>query len=61
MNKNILVVEDNDVNLELVTLLIKQYSKDHDEEINIFTAANGKEAFELCETKHMDIVFMDAG
>lgn len=59
MNKNILVVEDNDVNLELILLLIKQYSKDNDENINIFTAANGKEAVELCSTETMDIVFMD--
>lgn len=59
MNKNILVVEDNDVNLELVTLLIKQYSKEHDVQLNIFAASNGKEAFELCETESMDIVFMD--
>lgn len=59
MSRNILVVEDNDVNLELISLLIKEYNKANNENINIFTAVNGKEAVELCSTVTMDIVFMD--
>jgi len=59
MQKNILVVEDNEVNLELIALFIKQYSKDYTQEIGVFTAKDGKEAVELCSTTPMDIIFMD--
>lgn len=59
MHNNILVVEDNDVNLELITLLIKQYSKDNDYALNVFIARNGKEAVETCEDNPIDLIFMD--
>jgi CheY-like chemotaxis protein len=59
MHNNILVVEDNDVNLELITLLIEQYSKDNDYALNIFTARNGEEAVNTCDENHIDIIFMD--
>ena len=59
MHNNILVVEDNDVNLELITLLIEQYSKEHDCNLNIFIARNGEEAVKACDKDPMDIIFMD--
>jgi CheY-like chemotaxis protein len=59
MHNNILVVEDNDVNLELITLLIEQYSKEHDCNLNVFIARNGEEAVEVCEHNPIDIIFMD--
>ncbi len=59
MHNNILVVEDNDVNLELITLLIEQYSKDNDYVLNVFTARNGEEAVKICNENHIDIIFMD--
>lgn len=59
MHNNILIVEDNDVNLELITLLIKQYSEANDYVLNIFTSRNGEEAVKICDEHPIDIVFMD--
>lgn len=59
MNNNILAVDDNDVNLELIVLLIKQYSKENDYPLNIFTASNGEEAVKICDENHIDLIFMD--
>ena len=59
MHNNILVVEDNDVNLELITLLIKQYSKDNGCDLNVFIARNGEEAVKACDQNPIDIIFMD--
>ena len=59
MNKNILIVDDNDVNTELILQLTKNYSLENDIELNIFTAANGQEAIEVCERESIDLIFMD--
>lgn len=59
MNKNILVVEDNELNLEVITLLIRQYAQEQNESIEIFTATDGKMAVELCDKQQIDIIFMD--
>ena len=59
MSKNILVVDDNEVNLELITALIEQYKKESDVSITIFSAVNGEEAVKVCEENFMDLVFMD--
>lgn len=59
MQKNILVVDDNDVNLELIVQLLQQYDEQHDHTFEIFTAHNGKEAVEICSSQPMDLVFMD--
>lgn len=59
MHNNILVVEDNDVNLELITLLIKQYSKANACDLNVFIARNGEEAVKTCDQNPIDIIFMD--
>ncbi|MFC2074531.1 response regulator [Campylobacterota bacterium] len=59
MKRNILVVEDNDVNLELISLLIEQYSEEKNADINLLTARNGQEAVELCSSQPIDLIFMD--
>lgn len=59
MQRNILVVEDNEVNLELISFLVTQYGKDNDQDIKLFTAVNGQEAVDICSKKHVDIIFMD--
>jgi len=59
MQRNILVVEDNDVNLELITLLIRQYSEEKEQDINLLTANNGQEAVDICSKQAIDIIFMD--
>ncbi len=59
MKRNILVVEDNDVNLELITLLIRQYAEEKNVDINLLTANNGQEAVDICSSQPMDIIFMD--
>ena len=59
MDKRILVVDDNDVNLELITLLIQQYTKEKEIELELLTAENGQEAVDICTAQHIDIIFMD--
>ena len=59
MRRNILVAEDNDVNLELLSLLIKQYSEEKNVDINLLTARNGQEAVDICSSEPIDIIFMD--
>lgn len=59
MKRNILVAEDNDVNLELISLLIEQYSEEKNVEINLLTASNGQEAVDICSSEPVDIIFMD--
>ncbi len=59
MKKNILVAEDNEVNLELISLLIEQYSEEKNVEINLLTASNGQEAVDVCSSEPVDIIFMD--
>jgi len=59
MPKNILVVDDSDLNIELIIQLIEMYSKEKDCLIDIFRAGNGKEAVEVCAKESIDLVFMD--
>lgn len=59
MNKKILVVDDNDVNLELILLLIRQYSQEQNQPLDIFTASDGQKAVDLCNEQQIDIIFMD--
>jgi len=59
MQRTILVVEDNDVNLELITLLIRQYSEEKRLDINLLTADNGQDAVDICSKQPVDLIFMD--
>ncbi len=59
MQRTILVVEDNDVNLELITLLIRQYAEDKKLDIKLLTADNGQEAVDICSKQLVDLIFMD--
>ncbi|MBE0497880.1 MAG: response regulator [Campylobacterales bacterium] len=59
MKKNILVVEDNELNLEVIRLLVSQYAQEQDEPIEIFSASDGQMAVELCKMQQIDIIFMD--
>lgn len=47
----ILVAEDNDSNYKLVEILLRGY--------NIKRACNGKEALELVQNEHFDLILMD--
>lgn len=59
MNKTILVVDDNEVNLELISLLIQQYSKEKGIGLDLLIAENGQEAVDICSAQSIDIIFMD--
>ena len=59
MQKNILVVDDNDVNLELIVQLLQQYNEQHDHSFEVLTASNGQEAVDICAAQPMDLIFMD--
>lgn len=48
-----LVVEDNDINLEVITLLLEPYK------LNIVVARNGQEALDALGTQAFDLVLMD--
>lgn len=52
-NARILVVDDNEINLKVVSGLLKPYK------IKIVTATSGAEALDKIEDKNFDIVFMD--
>ena len=50
--KRILVAEDNDSNYMLMTYILKR-------QYEFFRANNGKEAVELAQSEHPDLVLMD--
>lgn len=50
---SVLVVDDNQVNLKVASRTLSYY------ELEVDTAASGKEAIELCRQKHYRLVFMD--
>ncbi len=54
-NKNIkiLAVDDNAVNLKLVSALLKKYGIEHD------TVSNGFDAIEMCKSNKYDIILLD--
>jgi len=52
-SKKIMLVEDNDVNARVFTLLLKKFGFSCD------SCTNGKEALELLNRKSYDIIFMD--
>ncbi len=51
--KNILVVDDADINIKLASRYLEQYN------FNIDTATNGKECVELVKGKKYDLIFLD--
>jgi CheY-like chemotaxis protein len=53
MGSNVLLVDDNCVNLKVISLMLKNLGHQAD------VAANGIEAIELLEQKSYDIVLMD--
>ncbi|PHR58876.1 MAG: hypothetical protein COA44_01660 [Arcobacter sp.] len=59
MQNKILIVDDNEVNLELITLLIQQYTKEKKIDLQVITAENGQEAIDACVHGDIDIIFMD--
>jgi len=59
MKKNILIVDDNEVNIDITVELIDSYAKEKDCPINILTAYDGKQAVDICNTKDVDLIFMD--
>lgn len=50
---NILIVEDNDINLKILSNYIKKLN------LNFDCARNGKEAIDACTKKLYDLIFMD--
>ncbi|MCI5226210.1 MAG: response regulator [Candidatus Electrothrix sp. AX2] len=51
--KKILLVEDNDFNLELATILLRR------KDLVVFHAGNGREALDFLQSKSVDCVLMD--
>ncbi len=51
--KNILIVDDDEISIAFLEILLEPYAKE------LYTAANGKEAVEICRSNEVDIVFMD--
>lgn len=56
---NILIVDDISDNREVLERLIQQYSRKHDVKTRVFTAQNGQEGVDICNTEAIDLVFMD--
>lgn len=52
-NFSVLVVDDNELNLEIISEMLK------DMELNVFQAKSGEEAIELLSKNKFDLVFMD--
>ena len=52
-SKNILIVDDNEVNIKLASKLLKQYN------FNIETAASGEDCLKLVKEKKYDLIFLD--
>ncbi|MBO4375506.1 MAG: DegV family EDD domain-containing protein [Lachnospiraceae bacterium] len=50
---HILIVDDNDMNIKVVTKLLRETK------VNMDTASSGKEALELASRRHFDTIFMD--
>ena len=57
--KKILIVDDNENNRLLLHVLLEEYGREKDLHFNIFEAVNGKEACDLAEKDHFDLIFMD--
>lgn len=53
--KTILVVEDEEQIRELLSRRLSKHGYD------VLTASNGKEAVEICKTKHPDLALLDIG
>ena len=51
--KNVLIVDDGDVNLRIASKYLEQYN------FTISTATNGKDCIEMVKSNHYDIVFLD--
>ncbi len=51
--KNVLIVDDGDVNLRIASKYLEQYN------FTISTATNGKDCIEMVKNNHYDIVFLD--
>lgn len=50
----ILIVDDESLNIMLLETILKRLGL-----VNITTAENGQEAFDLCKNNDFDIIFMD--
>ena len=59
MAKNILIVDDNEVNIDVTSELIESFAKEKGYDLSILSASNGKEAVEICDKQDIDIIFMD--
>lgn len=52
-SKNILIVDDNEINIKLAVKLLKQYN------FNIETSTSGEECLKLVKEKKYDLIFLD--
>lgn len=58
--KSILVVDDNQNNRMILSLLIEDYLEENpDLSLDVKEAKNGREAVEMCSSESFDLVFMD--
>ena len=54
MNINVLVVDDEERNLEVMSVILEDF-----DELNVFEASNGKEALEIVKNNRIDLAFID--
>lgn len=53
MSKNILVIEDNEQNMYLVTFILEKH------DYRVFQAQTGKEGLKLAQENHIDLILLD--
>ncbi len=56
---NILIVDDIEDNRYALDRLITQFSRKYNVEVNVSQAQNGQEGVDICNEKHIDLIFMD--
>jgi CheY-like chemotaxis protein len=56
---NILIVDDDPIIAEIITNILWVYIKKHNIKLTTLTASNGQEALDICQSKDIDLVFMD--
>jgi len=54
MDINVLVVDDEERNLEVMSVILEDY-----DELNVYEASDGKEALEIIESVRIDLAFVD--
>ncbi|MDF1883271.1 response regulator [Sulfurimonas sp. SAG-AH-194-C21] len=56
---NILIVDDLRDNREILERLVVQYTRKYNTRCNVYSAADGLKAVDICKVNNIDLIFMD--